>query len=105
MGPCTPFGLSQSTSIQCVAGFIPQLSEVNPYAPHLYVESGESIQEAIDAAEDTDVIIVEPGTYEENINYLGKAITIQSIDPENPEIVAATIIDRGQAGSYRNLLF
>ncbi|MGA1871872.1 MAG: hypothetical protein ACMUJM_25400, partial [bacterium] len=98
VGLSTPLGLSQSSSFLCVAGFIPQLSEVNLYSPHLYVESGESIQEAIYAAEDTDVIIVEPGTYQENINYLGKAITIQSIDPEDPEIVSATIIDGGQAG-------
>lgn len=52
-----------------------------------------SIQQAIDDAENSDVIIVDPNTYLENINFLGKAITVRSTEPNNPDIVAATIID------------
>ncbi|MCK4600401.1 PKD domain-containing protein [Candidatus Bipolaricaulota bacterium] len=51
-----------------------------------------SIQRAIDDAEDGDVIIVSPGTYQENIDFRGKAIIVRSEDPSNPTIVDATII-------------
>ncbi|MEE8459571.1 MAG: right-handed parallel beta-helix repeat-containing protein, partial [Phycisphaerales bacterium] len=39
-----------------------------------------SIQTAIIAALDTDVVIVAPGTYSERIDFLGKAITVRSSD-------------------------
>lgn len=53
-----------------------------------------AIQAAIDAAQDGDCITVEPGTYVENIDFLGKAITVQSSG--GPDV---TIIDGNQAGS------
>jgi len=37
-----------------------------------------TIQEAIGAAQDSDVVLVDPGTYLENINFLGKPITVRS---------------------------
>ena len=43
----------------------------------------ETIQEAIDAAVDGDCINVEPGTYVENIDFMGKAITVQSTGGED----------------------
>ena len=46
-------------------------SELDPYC---------SIQTAIDNAADTDEIIVAPGTYTEQINLLGQAITLRSSD-------------------------
>lgn len=52
-----------------------------------------SIQDAVDAAADTDEIVVEQGTYVGAIDLLGKAITLRSTDPLNPAVVAATIID------------
>jgi len=52
-----------------------------------------SIQSAIDDAENGDVVIVDPNTYYENINFSGKAITVRSADPNNPNIVSVTIID------------
>ncbi|MCD5401321.1 right-handed parallel beta-helix repeat-containing protein [candidate division NPL-UPA2 bacterium] len=58
-----------------------------------------TIQAAIDAAEDGDVIVVEPGTYRENIDFMGKAITLRSTAPDDPEVVAATIINGGNNGS------
>jgi parallel beta-helix repeat protein/predicted outer membrane repeat protein len=68
-----------------------------PSEVHVY--SGQSIQSAINAAYAGDRIIVHEGTYNENINFLGRAITVRSIDPNDPAVVAATVIDGGSAGS------
>ncbi len=59
------------------------------YVPTEYLR----IQSAINESNNGDVVIVSPGTYQENINFLGKAITVQSIDPNEPSIREATIID------------
>ena len=61
----------------------------------LFVGSGgySTIQSAIDDANTADVVIVSPGTYQETIDFLGKAITVRSTDPNDPNIVAITIID------------
>jgi len=74
------------------------LSWTQVRADTLYVSAGEysSIQSAIDDANDGDVIIADPNTYYENINFLGKAITVRSTDPNDPNVVAATIIDGNQ---------
>lgn len=53
-----------------------------------------SIQRAIEAAQDGDDVLVSPGTYNENIDFLGKAITVHSTD--GPK---STIIDGGQRDS------
>jgi len=55
-----------------------------------------SIQEAIVAADSGDVIVVDPNTYYENINFLGKNLTLRSLDPNDPDIVSQTIIDGSQ---------
>lgn len=76
-----------------------------PFSPSNIIvaldESGDftSIQMAIDVAKNEDEIIVHPGTYYENINFFGKAITVKSTDPDDPNVVAATIIDGSQNGS------
>ena len=61
-----------------------------------------NLQAAIDDANHGDVIEVQPGTYtgdgNSDIDFLGKAITVRSIDPNDPNIVAATIIDCNEEG-------
>jgi hypothetical protein len=51
-----------------------QLSASTYYVP----DDFDTIQEAIDAAIDWDEIIVRDGTYPENIDFLGKTITVRS---------------------------
>ncbi|HBG78397.1 MAG TPA: hypothetical protein DDW84_06065 [Phycisphaerales bacterium] len=53
----------------------------------------DKIQRAIDASIDGDTIVVSEGTYYENIDFDSKAITLKSIDSNDPNVVAATIID------------
>ncbi|MDY7107186.1 MAG: right-handed parallel beta-helix repeat-containing protein [Planctomycetota bacterium] len=49
-----------------------------------------TIQEAIDAAEDGDEIIVAPGTYPEAIDLLGKAVWLHSSDGPDVTTIEAT---------------
>ena len=58
-----------------------------------------SIQAAVDAATDGDVIVIPPGTYQENVVIGSQSITLRSSVPDDPDIVAATVIDGGGAGS------
>jgi parallel beta-helix repeat protein len=64
------------------------------------IRTGQSrctIQEAIDRAKDGDEIVLQPGTYTGNgnrdIDFRGKAVTVRGVDPHDPAVVAATIID------------
>lgn len=57
-----------------------------------------NIQDAINLAEEGDVVIVAEGKYLENINFNGKNIALSSRDPNNPDVVAKTVIDAQQRG-------
>ncbi len=64
-----------------------------------------TIQDALDASTDGDTIIVLPsvgspdGAYVENIEFPPRAVTLRSINPDDPAIVAATVIDGRRSGS------
>ena len=57
----------------------------------------DSIQEAIDEVASRDTIIVLEGIYKGNgncaIDFHGKAITLRSMNPRDPNVVAATVVD------------
>lgn len=46
-----------------------------------------------------DTVIAAPGTYIENIDFRGKELVLSSSDPDDPSVVAATILDGNDAGS------
>jgi hypothetical protein len=52
-----------------------------------------TIQAAIDAAGDGDLIQVAPGTYHENILVAGRDVTLQSSDANDPNVTAITVLE------------
>lgn len=51
-----------------------------------------NIQDAINFSRNGDTIVVEPGTYLENVVFNNKAITLTGTDPNDPNVVGSTII-------------
>lgn len=51
-----------------------------------------SIQQAIDEAQAGDMIVLNEGTYHEDIDLQGKSLTLRSVDPNRPSTAAATIL-------------
>ena len=63
------------------------------YVPQDY----NNIQDAINACQDLDTVVIATGRYtgpgNRNINFRGKAITVRSTDPNNSQIISETVID------------
>ena len=69
----------------------------------------KTIQKGIDSAHDGDTVLVHPGVYREAINFLGKAITVQSAEDaailEAPgEFAVSFYTDEGRGSVLRNLI-
>jgi predicted outer membrane repeat protein len=62
-----------------------------------------TIQAAIDDANDGDTVEIQPGTYtgwgNRNIWFGGKAITVRATEPNDLEVVAATVVDCNNSGT------
>jgi len=71
------------------------------YVPQEY----DNIQDAINACQDFDSVVIAPGKYtgpgNRNINFKGKAITVRNTDPNNFQIISETVIDcEGQGRGF-----
>jgi parallel beta-helix repeat protein len=75
----------------CIAETI----NVNPNGTADY----QTIQQAINNANNGDTVIVAPATYYENVDFIGKAITVTSSDPEDWAVVESTIINANDVNS------
>ncbi len=60
-----------------------------------------TIQEGINASANSDTVLVYPGTYYENIDYISKSITVASLNliTGNEQYISQTIIDGNFSGS------
>ncbi len=55
-------------------------------------EAFATIQKAVDSAYDGETVVVQPGLYPGDINFLGKNIILQSTDPNDSSIAEQTIL-------------
>jgi len=54
---------------------------------------GDALYDAVNIAQNGDTLIVAAGTYNGDIDFRGKEIALVSTNPDDPNIVASTIID------------
>ncbi len=60
----------------------------------ILVHGGLTIQAAIDASSDGDIVLLPTGAYSTgDIDFHGRAIIVTSMNPDDPDVVAATVID------------
>ncbi len=57
------------------------------------------IQAAIDAAEEGNTILVDSGTYYENIDFQGECIVLRSTDIDYQDVVEKTVVVSGGNGA------
>jgi len=61
-------------------------------------EDVERMQQALCFAINGEKIVVAAGTFQENIQFCGADVILRSSDPQDPEVVACTILDGRRAG-------
>lgn len=64
-----------------------------------YEDPYRRIQDAIDSVDSNDRVIVAPGRYYENLSIDTNNIVLTNMDPNDPDVVAKTIIDGNGMGS------
>ena len=64
-----------------------------------WADAYTSIQRAINDTAEPNEIIVAEGIYVENLNMKGKEIILRSMAPDDPNVVASTILDGNASGS------
>jgi len=74
-----------------------QVFEARFRLPRKIEVSGEdiSIAQAVNSAQNGDTLVVAAGTYDGDINLRGKKIKLVSANPDDPDVIAETIIDCG----------
>jgi hypothetical protein len=60
-----------------------------------------TIQQGINASSDGDTVLVQPGSYVENINFIGRNIVVGSLflTTQDDSYISSTVIDGNQSGS------
>ncbi len=84
-----PSGRQEAFRVE--ASFLP-----DPNGPIHNLSTGErfaSLQVAVDYAQSGQVIELARGTYRQNVTLSGKNVTLQSLDPNDPNVTAATLIE------------
>jgi parallel beta-helix repeat protein len=75
---------------------IPSLTSDNGPVQNLTKDTRyDFISQAVQDANEGDVIVAAQGTYHETLDFGGKSLFVRSQDPNDPVVVAATIIDGG----------
>jgi beta propeller repeat protein/parallel beta-helix repeat protein len=77
-------GVSLEFAYSCIDGTVENLTTGKYY---------DYIQHAIVAGQAGDMIVAGEGIYNESINFKGKKLTVSSVNPDEPAVVAATVIN------------
>ncbi len=94
----TVISLSVLLAVWAVAGNLEPSGEVSPCEVIYVPDDYPTIQSAIHRAGEGCEIIVRPNTYDENINFMGKAITVRSED--GPDVTSIVGSDAGSIVTF-----
>lgn len=70
------------------------------HSPEVYTVPDDfaTIGAALQEARDGDMVVVKPGRYRENVDFLGKSVHLRSEDPSDADVVSRTVIDARSDG-------